>query len=513
MKSMDRTIQKSPEILEKQDIETKEQVREENYDINLISEWNKSKTLEPIFKGPWLWLLKYALNSIYKENIWEKFIDLNILEKGVFNLVVINVLFESIHDNLWEDFFSSNLWLELKDLFFTINNEKDLDKLDNTLKSFLRNKLELYLNRLNNLFVLAETESLLESDWFKSLLNNPIALSEILKTWKFASEWYEIDLNNNPWNIVIWTFNDIAKDKKLFIDNTTNIINNFWESIDSKMPESIFKALDFLGLDTKDKVEEIINTLKEFSPILGSIIGAFLKSLLWLTNKSSIELKDIKNKDIKKWIENLKKLQDKENKDLPYIPSNINDKDVLNLDIFLTKILKVELEENWWKATSNSIISNKDFWKNIYSNTPITEDDSSLIERIRREVQKVIPKWEKIKQEDFFKLLTKIDINTEFDLLDKKEYDISIIDTSSFQVNWDKYNLSIINFKGEEVLEKLSLKGEEVEIYFKENAEIPLNPLPLSLSTLKEHISKLPSDKEAPPFEILKDLFIKIKKI
>jgi len=338
---------------------------------------------------------------------------------------IVGKISEIWDDSKSEDMDLSKMW-DLVDKLWKIWDKPDeawLKKLWGIMW-----KLKWYLDYMtkdytSNLNILIELWKKSDKDWLQKLLDNPVVLDEVLKTGKYNKDWYNIDLenkkvsfNNNP---------DIKKSKDEFMKLAIKATNGNGSKLDwiSKKTKQLAKTFEKFWLKSDD-LRSFRDWLKDI-PIIWDFLFALVSLFLW---DKVLNLMD-KNPWEKEFEISWKNLQTyiKDNKDkLPFIVWEEDFEDVKvawKTESFLEKVKKANkqnfdnIEENkkqldpkYKKLTKEtSLIDNKDFWKNIFSED---EPSNSILKQLWQKAKTL--KNKNLSIEEFFEELNKdLKINIE----------------------------------------------------------------------------------------------------
>ena len=289
----------------------------------------------------------------------------------------------------------------------------------------LIDKLKWYLDYMTkdytkNLNLLIELWKNQDKAWLQKLLDNPVALDEVLKIGKYNKYWYNIDLENKK---VSFNSNpDLVKSKTDFMKIAVDATNWNWGKLDAmknKVKEFAWTLKKF-GLDSST-LRDFRDWLKDI-PLIGEFLFALVSFFLW---DNVLNLMDW-NPWEKEYMTSGKNLKDyiKDNKEkLPFTPWDEDFEDTIvawEVESFLWKVKGandtnfINIETNrksadeanlkpWIKV---SLIDNKDFWKNIFSDTEPTDNILKQL-WIKAKSIKENNSGKKLSTEEFFKEMNK----------------------------------------------------------------------------------------------------------
>ena len=472
--------------------------------FKLIESRNTSKSFEMLFNPPGANHLEIILKSIYeKEWLWEN--ERSIISKDAIDSLMISSLLNKLKFDSWLDFSSSEIWKNFQIFFNWLKNKEVTDEMYEDLENFIHKLLKEEFSRVkllldysrnqkaselfdNILDIGKSTMGVVADVWKKvwiivpwikeekdttpkwsetntkkllNLFNNPLALNELITNWQLNKDWYKINFKDSKLEVSsLWEFSNLEQEKERFMTDTIKTFNKLWRNIDSINPENIWEALDFIGFGSEEDIDKFLETIK--SPSLRAVIWFFLKTAMWMLSMKWIDSITL-NDNIKKSINNLDSYQKDPKLETPYNSSEqFSEWDIWNLKVFLNWISSLEKRESEWKTNINSIISNKDFWKNIFLNEVIPWEDNDLIERIRQEVQKINPDNKNMTQENFLKELAKVKIPekvVEKPLNAVRLEEVNKIRENSFEIRWKSYKAEILK-DGKNILKKIEFNED-----------------------------------------------------
>lgn len=473
--------------------------------------WNK------IIKDVWLssWLSSWFKTVFDKLNeYYKKIKDLNVKD----NVEDLKKDFSFWKLSSFMDSFSglSSDWDKSKEKWkITINDwwkAQEIEVPNEIVKlvEILNETVKWYFANLSWLLKLADEKKLKDDPKFKNLMKNPLILDELLDKWVYQKDWFNIDIKT--WILELWEVdeNTLKSVQNEFMAIAVKNTNNIWKTVD-KLKENytwFTKILQKFWV-SKDSLEKMKQALYSIPIIWFLFKILFWDFLDWISaNIDSHEIDDsIKNSMIK--FQELMKDNDFNSK-FPFknekqFVDKDNRKDTENITKFLGNIKNQEKALNQWKDVEKSIISDENFWENIFSKEDV-KWENELYKVIRKKIKTIKTEKNDIPQpqEEFFIKLSKIEfseipstwgvnpteVNPEQDIKNlpledqlKKitwlpakiniEWNEITVDISPDWKNiifWgDKYSISLIdNIMKKERFEKISFNNWKVSISYKD---------------------------------------------
>lgn len=285
------------------------------------------------------------------------------------------------------------------------------------LVEILNETVKWYFANLSWLLKLADEKKLKDDPKFKNLMKNPLILDELLDKWVYQKDWFNIDIKT--WILELWEVdeNTLKSVQNEFMAIAVKNTNNIWKTVD-KLKENytwFTKILQKFWV-SKDSLEKMKQALYSIPIIWFLFKILFWDFLDWISaNIDSHEIDDsIKNSMIK--FQELMKDNDFNSK-FPFknekqFVDKDNRKDTENITKFLGNIKNQEKALNQWKDVEKSIISDENFWENIFSKEDV-KWENELYKVIRKKIKAIKTEKNDIPQpqEEFFIKLSKIEFS------------------------------------------------------------------------------------------------------
>ena len=478
-----------------------------DFNMETLAEHSNSKFFNIILKREKFWKkvglewYRFIIWEIFSETLWENK-QLLLANNDTLNLIY----WKKITDEIWIKsavwmgtdkitwFFWGLVWKVSKIWKDNESGEMDISKMWDVIKSISKLtgwdeeldskwakklywaliELKWYINYMTkdytaNLNTLIELWKDEDKVWLQKLLDNPVALDEVLKTWKYNKDWYNIDLENKK---VSFNANpNLEKSKTDFMKIAVDATNWNWGKLDAiknKVKEFAW-ALKNFWLDA-DELRSFRDWLKDI-PLIWDFLFALASFFLWDNLLNLMEW----NPWEKEYMTSGKNLKEyiKDNKEkLPFTPWDEDFEDTVvawEVESFLWKVEnaneenfnnieanKKSIDPSYKKWTKVSLIDNKDFWKNILSDTEPTDP---ILKQLWTKANTIKENDKNLSTEDFFKAMNK---DLKIGVKDK------IIKPSSQQVALDKLNSTILLPTDKASLitgiEKITILPEDIKI-------------------------------------------------